>query len=186
MIGTQKNNFPSTYANFETQQLIEAFATGPSRLRLAIADLTGVDLRKQPQPNKWSIKEIAIHVGDSEIFGSTRIRHTYAAPGSAFAFYDQDVFAAEFNYQEFSAEALEHSLRVFEELRQTTTPIFKRANGDDWEKWGLHAELGALTLRQLLELYADHSERHIGQILDLRRTINKPIELPLLLPLRLY
>jgi hypothetical protein len=46
--------------------------------------------------------------------------------------------------------------------------------------------MGEVTLRQLLELYADHSERHLDQIQAVRIALSKPTALPELLPNRLY
>jgi hypothetical protein len=35
-------------------------------------------------------------------------------------------------------------------------------------------------------LYADHSERHVGQILDSRQRLNRPLEMKQLLAKRLF
>ncbi|HLE20918.1 MAG TPA: hypothetical protein VJB88_07355, partial [Vicinamibacteria bacterium] len=60
------------------------------------------------------------------------------------------------------------------------------AREEDWKKWGSHADWGRLTVRQLLELYADHGERHIEQIVELRLLLGNPVNVPRLLPTRLY
>jgi hypothetical protein len=43
-----------------------------------------------------------------------------------------------------------------------------------------------MSLRNLLELYADHGERHLDQILDCRARMGKQLDLPSLLPRRLF
>jgi plasmid replication initiation protein len=46
----------------------------------------------------------------------------------------------------------------------------------------VHHIFGVMTLRQLLEMYADHGERHIAQILELRRRLDIPSPMTVLLP----
>lgn len=53
-------------------------------------------------------------------------------------------------------------------------------------KKGCHPESGEITLRSILELYSDHSERHIWQILQRRKLMGKPLDFPLILDERLY
>ncbi len=112
--------------------------------------------------------------------------NVYAPPGSAFAVYDQEAWAAQFDYLAFPPERYAAALRLFEALRTTTLPLFQHATDADWAKTARHPEWGPLTLRQLLELYADHSERHLEQILGMRRLFGKPLFLPGLLETRLY
>ena len=64
--------------------------------------------------------------------------------------------------------------------------IFTSAQGDDWAASAIHPDHGEITLRNLLELYADHSERHVEQILVCRRLLRSPLEMESLLPRRLY
>jgi len=64
--------------------------------------------------------------------------------------------------------------------------LFARAPEAAWARTGRHAEWGEMTLRQLLELYADHGERHLSQILARREALGRPLAMDPLLPERLY
>jgi uncharacterized damage-inducible protein DinB len=180
------SGFADTYADYEANGLISVFAAGPARLRAAIAGLGSDAMTAHPRPGKWSIKEIVPHVTDSEVQGTFRIKMVLAQPGEVWPVYDQDAWVREHAYQAFSAAELESSLLLFEALRAAITPLFSRARDKDWSRDGVHPELGPMTLRNLLELYADHSERHIGQILEMRTMLGQPLEMPLLLERRLY
>ncbi len=181
-----RSTFPDLYAQIKTDKLLEVFDQGPARLRNVLVDLTHEHLKAKPRPGKWSIQEIVMHVADSEIMGAARIRQTYTQPGSSFAVYDQDVWANHLGYQGQDNSAVQNALKLFESLRSTTSVIFHHARVEDWGKIGVHAEHGEITLRNLLELYADHSERHIEQILYIRSLIDKTMEFQLLLEHRLY
>jgi uncharacterized damage-inducible protein DinB len=119
--------------------------------------------------------------------GAARFRFAWAEPGSNFVAYNQGRWAVELDYQATDPAGLETVLTLFEALRRTTAALFQRASEDDWQhRWGMHPQHGPITLRNLLELYADHSERHLGQILALRTLLGRSLELPVLLPERLY
>lgn len=180
------DKLPDTYADIDTNELIHTYALGPERLNHVLKDLSILDLDATPRPGKWSIRQITIHLTDAEIVGSTRIRKVFAESGSQLPVYEQDCWADEFQYQLYDSKEFYGSVMLFDSLRLCNTKIFQKAVESDWQKFGLHPEMGQLTLRQLLELYADHSERHVGQILDIRQMIGKGIDYPLLLEQRLY
>jgi uncharacterized damage-inducible protein DinB len=186
MIKTQQATFSQTYSSFETQRLLQAFSAGPARIRQALVDLSDSDLVLRPRRGKWSIKETLLHVVDSDLVAAVRIKMVIAQPGSALPFYDQDIWTAKLGHQHADHATVEDSLHLFETLRSSSLRLFESANDDDWQKTGVHYSFGIITLRQLLELYADHSERHIDQIMAMRSMIGKPAELPAILSVRLY
>jgi uncharacterized damage-inducible protein DinB len=178
--------FPTTYHPYPTAQLLGIFAAAPARIRAALAGLTPAQLRARPRAGKWSALEIASHVVDSETMGALRIRYALAQPGALVPAYDQDLWADALAYNTRDADGLEDALVLFAALRRTTLGVLARADAADWRKTVVHAEFGEITLRNLLELYADHGERHLGQILILRELLGVPLEMPLLLDERLY
>src|SRR3990172_432321 len=142
--------------------------------------------RRSPRQGKWSIQEIAQHLADAEIMGATRLRQALAEPGTSFAVYDQAAWARTLRYGSRDRNAMVAALWLFSALRSSGTRLFNGAREEDWKKWGSHADWGRLTVRQLLELYADHGERHIEQIVELRLLLGTPVNVPRLFPTRLY
>jgi hypothetical protein len=180
--------FPD-YSYYDTDQLLTAFGAGAARFRLAIDGLTEEELRAQPRgPEKWSIHTIIMHAADSELQGAFRVRKTWAESGSEWPVHDQDAWTREINYPGEPAPARDRALTLVGLVREQSVTLFKRATSTDWLKWGIHPEFGRMTLRNLLELYADHGERHIVQILESRLLLRRPVAtgLPALLPRRLY
>jgi hypothetical protein len=151
-----------------------------------LTGLSDQELKARPREDKWSAQEIALHVADAEIMGAARMRQAWAEPGSAFAVYDQNAWASELDYRGRESRDVTAAIHLFSFLRRAGTRLLEGARPGDWKKWGSHGEWGTLTLRQLLELYADHAERHIEQIASIRLRLGKPIRLPRLLPKRLY
>ena len=183
---SRKADFPDAYRGISTRDLLTVYKAGPTRLGGILAGLTDEELKQRPQEDKWSIQEIAMHIADAEIMGAARFRQALAEPGASFALYDQDAWTGELGYRTRDRKALENAVRLFSALRNGSTLRLETAKERDWTKWGNHADWGPLTVRQLLELYADHGERHIEQIVDLRALLGKPLVVPRLLPKRLY
>jgi hypothetical protein len=100
--------------------------------------------------------------------------------------YDQERWTERLRHNEADVALLDDTLALFHLLRRITGRTFAAARGDDWNASALHPQYGEITLRNLLELYADHSERHVEQILECRAGLGVPLELPSLLPRRLY
>jgi hypothetical protein len=98
----------------------------------------------------------------------------------------EDDWAKILRYQEQDMFHLMDHLSLFELLRKTTGALLSKCNENDWTKNGVHPQRGKMSLRGLLELYADHSERHIVQILERRTLLGKPLKMELILEDRLY
>jgi hypothetical protein len=153
-----------------------------------IDGLSEEELRTRARGQRtWSAHEIVLHTADSEIQGAYRIRKVFSQSGADLPGYDEGGWAIELDYQSSPATAREAALDLLRELRRFVLPLFLSATPRDWsERFGNHPQYGATTLHNLLELYADHTERHIAQIVHIRELLRRPLEFPLLLPERLY
>lgn len=179
-------SFPDTYSTLSTETLLEAYASAPDRVRRVVDDLSSEELHRHAPERKWSIAQIVAHLVDAEIIGAVRARQTFAEPDSTFLAWDPDGWADELDYASLDRSDLLRRVELFALLRETTGAIFWRASGEEWSRSALHPERGPMTLRQVLELYADHGERHLAQILAMRSMLGKPPVIELRLPERLY
>ena len=180
------SGFPEVYRGLSTATLLSVYEEAPTRFSRALTDLTPEELSARAVPGKWTIREIVGHVADSEICGALRFRLVLAQPGGALPAYDQDRFAAGLAYAEFDEAQLADTLELFGRLRSVSARLLRRAPVEKWQNLGAHRQWGEVTLRQLLELYADHGERHLFQILARRGALGRPLEIEPRLPERLY
>jgi uncharacterized damage-inducible protein DinB len=174
--------FPTQLAAISTDRLLEAYAEAPARITTVLDGVSEEHFRARAVPGKWAIQEIALHLADSELVGAVRIRQVLAERRPDLPFYDQERFASGLGYLYRDAAFRRATLHEFRNLRETTGALLQSATPSDWKREGMHHIFGVLTLRQLLELYADHGERHIAQILELRRRLGIPFPMALLLP----
>src|SRR5580704_17822992 len=76
---------PSTVADAQRDDdaliaadLISAYEKGVEELRVAVAGMTGEQLRMRPIPGKWSTLEVVCHIADCEQFFADRMKRTIA------------------------------------------------------------------------------------------------------------
>lgn len=182
----RKKSVKGKYSHYSTAILLKAFQEGPERISESINGLTLEDLKAKPIAGKWSILEIIIHLAEAEIFGASRFRLAYCLHKGPLPFYNESVLAERLNYQEQSMEFLSHNITLFKLLRNTTNSLLVRLTHQDWQIEAEHPERGKMTIRELLELYADHSERHLEQVLERRALLKKPLPIEIILKDRLY
>jgi hypothetical protein len=179
-------HFPDVLAGMQTNDLLAIYAAAPARLRLAIEGLSGEHLSSKPFDGKWSIQQIVHHLADSELVGSVRLRFAISGQREGVGSYDQDLWANELHYAQRCGASLELSIQLFEAQRAVNSDLFARLSADAWQSNWPHPTWGSPTVRQLLELYADHSERHLSQIVDRRKALHMPLIMVQLLTKRLY
>lgn len=154
----------------ERQGLLDRYLAGPAMLREALAGLTEEDLRFKYDPAKWSAKEIAIHVADMDLVASFRIKRVISEPGARYPGVDQDLWAAELGYQNRDVEP---SLRLLEVVRTEVVAILRALPPSAWSRRGTHDSAGEQTLWDLVDAYAQHLEKHVGQIRAIRQRLKK-------------
>ena len=145
----------------ERASLIDRYERGPARLKAALAQVPAEALQWRPGPGRWSAHEIIVHCADSESNAAMRIRYLVAEPAPTIVGYDQDRWAVQFDYHKHPLAA---ALATVESVRANTVPLLRRLSDGDWAKTGTHTESGRYGTDDWLRVYAEHLEKHAGQI----------------------
>jgi hypothetical protein len=138
--------------------LIEEYASGATRPGQAIAGLSESQLNAVPVPGTWSIQQIVMHLMDSDLIGSDRMKRVIAEREPQLIGYDESAFARELHYDKLDAQI---ACRIFEMNRQLTAVILRNLPDETFQRIGVHNEAGPLTLAQLLQTFVNHLERHL-------------------------
>ena len=115
----------------------------------------------KPGPERWSIREIILHITDSEANSYIRCRRAIAEPGATVMAYDEDQWARGLGYADQDPQA---ALALFKHLRGMTYDLVKRLPDAVWANTIDHPENGVMTLDDWLGVYANHVPEHIAQI----------------------
>jgi hypothetical protein len=151
------------------RELLEKFRTGPGKLERSIDGLSESEIEFHPSPGKWSIREIIIHLCDSEIVGGYRIRRLLSEENAILTGYDQERWASHLNYGKRNLENATDLIRL---LRKSTAELFEDLPEEAWQRTATHSERGKMTLVDLVQQHTDHCEEHISQIRKIRLQIS--------------
>ena len=142
-------------------------AAAPDRLAALVEGLTKAQLSRRPAPDKWSIQELVAHLAEDELVGAYRLRMVLSAPGTALQAFDQDVWARTGRYSEKNVRS---SLELFRVLRRANLELLRALSAEEWDKYGVHAERGVESVRDMAMYFAGHDINHFEQIEAIRQT----------------
>ncbi|WAT79225.1 DinB family protein [Bacillus safensis] len=110
---------------------------------------------------KWSIKQLAGHLYDTEEVWSERIEQAISDDHKPFQSYDPEIYVRERAYEWYNAEEIKALIKRMKERRNNTLRLLEK---DIWEQFGLHPEEGLMTVQRLAETIALHEQHHLDQI----------------------
>jgi hypothetical protein len=148
------------------KELIKEYGCGNKMIREAIDGLTEQELRFKPAPVKWSIHQILIHVADSELVSTQRLKKVLSEDEPLLMSTDQEAWANVLGYDQLDREQY---LLLFELLRSSMLGILAKLTAEQTERVGVYADAGRFTFKQLLEFRVEHIRGHIAQIERVRK-----------------
>ncbi len=140
-------------------------AVGPDRLASLVEGLSPTDLARRPAPGKWSIQELVAHLADDELVGAYRLRMILSSPGTSIQAFDQDVWARRGRYETIDVRVSEELFRL---LRLANLVLLRSLRPEEWDLFGVHAERGKESIRDIAMYYAGHDINHFRQIEAIR------------------
>lgn len=148
--------------------LIDRFEQGGPRPRTACANLTAQHLQATPGPGKWSIQQVIVHLADTDAIAIDRMKRVIAEDNPALLNADESAYVARLHYHE---QSLEDALTLFEVGRRQFARVLRRLPDDVFERAGTHDEAGRLTVADLLRVYTDHLDHHLGFVAEKRKRL---------------
>lgn len=154
-----------SYSQFEDP--LELQERTPVALAELIEKAPSGQLTTRPSPGKWSIGEILAHLAEDEIATAWRYRQMVEHNGIELAGFDQDMWAGT---GEYGSRTPEDSITLFRLLRAANLQFLRNLSPTQWDCFGIHAERGRITVRDLAVHMAGHDANHVEQI---RRILGK-------------
>lgn len=143
---------------------VDDIAAAPAALRAAVAGLDAAQLDTPYRDGGWTVRQVVHHVADSHMNAYVRMKKALTDPGAAIAAYDEALWA------ELPDSRLEPevSLQLIDALHARWTALLRALSPAQWEQTYLHPEMGAVTLRAALGIYAWHGRHHTAHVTGLR------------------
>jgi DinB superfamily len=133
----------------------------PPTLAELIEGVTEAKLSLKPAPGKWSVTEILAHMAEDELSSTWRYRQILEHDGPELLGFDQEMWARVGDYASWKPQ---DALEMFRLLREANLRMFAQLKPEQWQRHGVHAERGRLTLQQLCRHMAAHDMNHIDQV----------------------
>ena len=143
-------------------------SAAPEKLAALVGGLSKEQLEHRPSPEKWSIQEIVAHLADDELVGGYRLRMILSSSGTDIQAFDQDIWARTGRYDKIDVRS---SLELFRVLRQANLALLGTLDSAEWDMFGVHAERGVETVRDIAMYFAGHDINHFRQIEAIRRSM---------------
>jgi hypothetical protein len=151
--------------------LIDNYLGSPQLLRKAVAGMSQEQLVACPVPGKWSTLEVICHLADFEIVGADRIKRVIAENEPTLFGGDEKMFAARLAYHQRNAE---EELLLIETIRKQVARILRTLKPEDFQRRGIHSEVGPLTLAALVERSTGHIPHHVRFVEEKRKALAQP------------
>lgn len=154
------------------RRLIEAYAAGATVPAGGIEGLSADELNAHPVPGTWSIREIVLHLMDSDLIASDRMKRVAAEERPLIIGYNETLFARQLGYDRLDARL---ACEIFEKNRVMTAAMLRNLPDSAFARTGVHNEKGLVTLESLVKGYAEHLEHHMKFLREKRRLLGKPM-----------
>jgi hypothetical protein len=145
----------------------EADATLPAQ---AVAGLTKEELNSFPVPGTWSIQQVVLHLMDSDLIGSDRMKRVIAEPNPTLLAYDETAFSNNLHYEKLDAAM---ACEIFRLNRLMTAKLLRLLPDAAFEKTGNHTERGIESLEMLVQGYVDHLHHHMKFVREKRAKLGR-------------
>jgi len=145
----------------EIPDLLERLRRGAELVAVSITGAAGSEVDYVPEPGKWSIRQIVAHLADAEIVATMRLRQLIAEENPKIEAWDENAWASNLDY---ARRKPSQSLETFRRIRSENYELLKDLPPAAFDRAGQHSQRGQITLRQLLQLIAEHAENHAAQL----------------------
>src|ERR1035438_2147877 len=134
----------------EKTRLLEDYSKGESLLRETLSTLPSALMDFKPTPTRWSVREILVHLSDSEIQSHVRCRMIIAEPGSTIPNHDEYKWSVVLDY---SHQDINMALATISLMRQCNHALLVSLPDPVWSNACVHSVRGAITLEDWLRTY---------------------------------
>jgi len=144
--------------------LLIALETGPRTIAYLMRQLPVEALDRPSAEGRFTPREVAAHLADSEPLLAARVKQAIDRPGSTVHAFDEGERAVQFNY---SSTDIEEQLALFAAERAKTVAMLRGLADADWEQSAVHELRGRFTVRDQAYFFVCHDGYHAEQLLGL-------------------
>jgi hypothetical protein len=138
----------------------------PALIEKAVAGLSDQQLDTPYRDGGWTVRQVVHHLADSHMNAFVRMKLMLTEDHPTIKPYSQDSWAAQVDYTTMPTAP---SLGIIRGLHERWVRLLESLPEAAWGRTANHPERGPVTLDGMLTIYAGHGEKHVEQIMGLRR-----------------
>ena len=137
---------------------IEMYANGGAELVKAYGGLNVAELNAKQPNGSWTLHQIAIHMLDSDLIGSDRMKRIACMDNPLLCGYDETAFSNLPGSDQLNAFA---ACDLFQKNRAMSATLFRAMPDATFQRTGIHTESGKVSLAEMIEKYIHHLDHHL-------------------------
>ncbi len=149
---------------------IDAYLTGPKKLRAAVADLSHEELTSRPIAGRWSVLEVVCHLADTDANIAHRLKRVLCEDRPVFERVRPDSMLAALAYHDRDIEV---ELGLLDLTRRQMARILHASPPEAWGRAGVVGDRGDRTIAQMVNGAVEHLEHHLVFIVEKRRALGR-------------
>ncbi|MBX3355486.1 MAG: DinB family protein [Phycisphaeraceae bacterium] len=152
--------------------IIDRYESQAGSLHAWIDGLSAADLDAHPIAGTWSMRELVIHMLDSDLAYGHRMRKLAAEKKPLIMGYDETLWSANAALQ---AGDLKVVASIFELHRRWVAAFLRALPANAWTREGIHSERGIVTIEKLVRTMTEHVPHHATFVAAKREKLGKPL-----------
>jgi len=144
-----------------TQEILVKFESATKEFCSLSRSLPASKIHQAPAPGEWSPAFVIHHIADSDAHFLVRFLNVLTVDRPAIVPFDEERFPSALH---FAGRSVATSLAAIEASCAQLVDILRQLGESDWNRTGIDAEGGELTLTEILQVTTNHRIGHIDQL----------------------
>ncbi|MBL0921946.1 MAG: DinB family protein [Phycisphaerales bacterium] len=140
------------------RSIIERYASGADAVSESVRGLTDAQAASHPVPGKWSVRQLAVHLLDSDLVASDRMKRIAAEERPLLMGYDENRWLSRLPIDRLNLTEVGEAFAL---NRRITAALLRGLEDSDFDRVGVHSERGIVTLAGLVTGYIEHLDGHL-------------------------
>ncbi|MFT3683355.1 MAG: DinB family protein [Phycisphaerales bacterium] len=154
------------------RSIIDRYEAQGHELKHWVHGLTEQELDAFPVPGTWSVRQLVVHMIDSDQIATHRMRRMAAEEKPLLVSYDETAFS---KVPAVNAGSVQDVAELFGLNRRWTADFLRALPDAAFERQGVHTQRGLVTIGQMVEVYVKHVEHHRTFLAAKREKLGKPL-----------
>jgi uncharacterized damage-inducible protein DinB len=142
-----------------TRDPLEALGDTPSRISHHVERWADDQFERSYAPGKWNVRQILVHLAQTELALTTRARFALSTPGYVAQSFSQDDWI---RFDEPTAART--ALDAYVALRRFNLEMWRRLSPEERARPFQHPEFGELSVEWIMAQIAGHDIHHCRQV----------------------